>query len=222
MHVRPFLIMVGLAVSACAADPTQRLIDLEGPRRAMAPPGPWRVAVTATEGRPRLWAAIDDAAFAERPLSWVQGVWVGALPAAPDGAVLRYYATLGGEQLPATGPRVVPIRSPRAPDAGNTADACTLQFLTPGGDVVLGPEADEAPQAGLQITVAVATEGLMDGDTVRLSWGPRGTTGRVVDGQAAFEGVTLAEGVQRLVADAQAPGGLPCQAALRVVVRTPP
>ncbi|MCA9547345.1 MAG: hypothetical protein KC613_23240, partial [Myxococcales bacterium] len=97
--LRPLLLPLALALG-CAEAPAPGLVDLEGPRRQAGAPGPWRVAIVAEAGTPRLFAAVGDEPPVERPLSFEGGVWLGSLPAAEPGTTLAYHARLGAAQLP--------------------------------------------------------------------------------------------------------------------------
>lgn len=215
------LLVVGVA--ACADDLGRVLVDLEGPRGEVEAPGPWGVAVLTDGTTPTLWIARDDAPFETAPLDAIGGgQFVGALPAAPVGAVIRYYATAAADALPPGGAdaprRVTVVARPLTVDAAPPA-TCALRFTRPtDGARLSAADDDNAPQAGVQITVRVETD-LPGGHAVRLRNGETGYAGVVEQGVVAFAPVTLAPGEATLIADAIAPGdGLPCEAAVTVVL----
>lgn len=200
----------------CAEAPAPGLVDLEGPRRQAVAPGPWRVAIVAEAGTPRLFAAVGDEPPVERPLSFEGGVWLGSLPAAEPGTTLAYHARLGAAQLPADGPRTVPVVAPARPAEPAPTPTCAIRVLTPLDGARITAREDEAPQAGIQIGVTAVVEGLADGEPIRLRWGSRGQVAQVVAGEVAFSAVTVLPGRQALVLDGQPVGGALCRAEITV------
>lgn len=219
-------VTAGVALG-CADDLGRVLVDLEGPRGEVEAPGPWGVAVLTDGTAPTLFAARDGggaaAGFEVVPLDAIGGgQFVGALPAAPVGAVIRYYAEAGGDALPPGGadaPRRVEVIARRVIADAAPPGTCALRFTRPAdGARLSAAQDDNAPQAGVQITARVETD-LPGGHAVRLRVGDVGYAGVVEQGVVAFAPVTLPAGEVTLVVDAVPPGGgMPCEAAVMVVV----
>lgn len=209
-----------LALAACAEDGAIRLLDAEGPRGTVPPPGPWGIAVLTDGAAPRVWWAVGEGGFVELALDAAgDGQFVGRLPPAGAGTTFAWYAELGPERLPPGGaeaPYRFAVVDPTEVDAGPPS-TCRLVFTRPlDGQRITEADDDNAPQAGIQLTVRVGAD-LPPGHAVRLTVGDASYAGRIGVGEAepgevAFAGVTLGGGSQTLIADAVAPGGAPCSA----------
>jgi hypothetical protein len=205
-----------LLLLACD-DPAPLVIDLDGPRGTVNAPGPWPVRVFAGGEPATLRVAVGAGDFTSVALALdAQGGYVGRLPDAPVGSVLRYYAVVAGRSEPdPERARQVEVRP-----TGVLADpappaACRLAFRWPTDGLILDSSDDGAPQAGVQITVVVDTN-LVDGTAARLDVGGRGYSAAAGAGVLGFSGVTLPEGRVALVVEATPAGGRPCDAAIEV------
>lgn len=216
-----FAVVTAIVCAACDDADTPYIIDLEGPHGRALAPGPWPVAVLASDDTPQLMWAVDDGPFEPLELRADGDRFVGALPDQPLGTTLRYFARVADDIEPAN-PRTAEVVVPAAPpDMAVDPGRCALAFRHPRDRAELTPaDDDSAPQAGLQLTVVVETN-LADGVAARLTVGGVRYSGESGAGAIAFDDVTLAAGEQTLMADAVAPGGQPCEATITVRASAP-
>lgn len=207
-----------LSLSACDHT-TPAPIDLDGPRGQVQAPGPWPVRVFVSDATAEILAAVDDGPFVPVGLARTTDEGqLGLLPDAPVGSTVRYYARVGSRTEPSGGAvaarqlRVVPVRAPADPAPPG---ACRLSFRWPTDGLRLSAADDDAPQAGVQITVILETN-LVDAAPARLDVEGRGYSGQAGAGVVAFANVTVPQGGVELVAEATPDGGTPCRARIRV------
>ncbi|MCB9547112.1 MAG: hypothetical protein H6706_14865 [Myxococcales bacterium] len=213
------LLLGAFGLAACDDAPRAAVaLDLDGPRGAVEAPGPWTIHAFTSDDRPvTLWAAVDDAPLAALGTGTdpAGGVWA-LLPAAPPGAVIRYYAAAGALREPAEGERHVTVRAPREIEPPTPPPmTCSLAFRFPVDGLQLAQRDDDAPQAGVQITALLQTD-LPDGAPARLVAGDRGYAASAAGGRLVFGGIDVPRGTLALVAEATPRGGTPCRAEVTV------
>lgn len=228
--MRVFLAGLVLALSlATGCDDAAPIspVDLDGPRGSVAGPGPWPVTVfakAAGQGAEVQWQIEDGPAQILTLVPARDDLMVGLLPDVPAGQTLRYFARLADGRIEPQGePRSVQVLPQVA--VAVTPSPCQLSFRWPIDGLRLTPFADAAPQAGVQLTAILQTN-QADGEAARLlvsnaAGEPVAYSGQAGAGVTAFDAVRLALGENTLRAEATAPGGVGCQAEVRVTLQRP-